>query len=166
MRPDAPEHLPRRCTPGWSRLPHTRALDHARPAVPDRHSHVLALLHAPTRAARRARRRLAWASRHAVDLDAGSPSNSHASPGAAFRAPSASTAPAEQSAAADQRHLGAHYRHELHVRPERQAGHIEDRTGDVVKLDPRLGADRAVGCSAATARPSVISVAAFPMSIW
>src|SRR6266516_3230000 len=100
MRPDAPEHLPRRCTPGWSRLPHTRALDHARPAVPDRHSHVLALLHAPTRAARRARRRLAWASRHAVDLDAGSPSNSHASPGAAFRAPSASTAPAEQSAAA------------------------------------------------------------------
>src|SRR6266516_5193239 len=70
--------------------PHARALDRPRPAVPDRDSPVLALLHAPTRAARRARRRLAWASRHAVDLDAGSPSNSHAPPGAAFRAPSAS----------------------------------------------------------------------------
>ena len=35
-----------------------------------------------------------------------------------------------------------------------------------VKLDPRLGRTEPSGCSAATARPSVISVAAFPMSIW
>ena len=58
--------------------------------------------------------------------------------------------------------------HELHVGVERQAGHVDDRVGDVLHVHARLdGAMRAVGLRhAAASCAAVISVAALPMSIW
>jgi len=47
------------------------------------------------------------------------------------------------------RHLGCHHGHELHVGFERQAGHVDDPTGDVLDIGARLDLAAAGGLQAA-----------------
>ena len=71
-----------------------------------------------------------------------------------------------QLAAADERHLGRHDRHEQHIGVERQAGHVDDGVGDVLDVHRRFDGDLPLACGTPSAMRAAMSVSALPMSIW
>jgi hypothetical protein len=61
------------------------------------------------------------------------------------------------------RDLGCHHGHELHVGFERQAGHVDDPTGDVLDIGARLSTSpRPVACR----RPRAVSSLRLVAYLW